>query len=450
MVTVELPHLHTVTVAIYVKVGSRFESREDNGLSHFVEHMLYRGTERHPTSYELNFAFESLGSSLCAETGRDYSLYQVAIEASQLAASLELFGELFIKPRFSDIELERRLILEEINEDYDEKGVELNSADIARGLVFGDHPLGQRIIGSRENVERFSREDVCRHFEEYYCAHNIIVAVAGPVRHEEVAALAAVHLEGIRPGEGAVAASPTFAQRKPQFEYVPDRGAQSSIEVVWRAMSEQEASYVPCIALLRALDDGMSTRLHYRLCDQLGLAYNLNAALEPMHDVTLLEVVGSTANAKVPELARRLFALMDEFRREPVSTAELEKIKRRYRYDLACTIDDPGAMVGWFGGTALYYDPTSLDERAQLMDAVTADDLMAAANEVLRPREDDHRRRRRAQPGAAGRGAGGRRRGHRHLKRGAGQARRPQSTRVASSARAERSPFTKLMWPAIG
>ena len=154
--TVTLPHLHTAVCALFVKVGARFEIADDNGLSHFTEHMLFRGTERFPTSLALNTAVESLGSTLHAETGRDYTLFQLALEPEFLAPGIDLLGELLARPRFSDIELERELILEEINEDYDENGVEINADDIARGLVFEDHALGQRIIGPRKNVKRFT------------------------------------------------------------------------------------------------------------------------------------------------------------------------------------------------------------------------------------------------------------------------------------------------------
>src|SRR6185503_6814245 len=116
--TVALPHLHTAVCALFIKVGSRFETPADNGLSHFVEHMLFRGTERYPTSLALNTAVERLGSTLHAETGRDYTLFQLALEPEYVPAAIELLGELLGRPRFADIELERELVLEELNEDY--------------------------------------------------------------------------------------------------------------------------------------------------------------------------------------------------------------------------------------------------------------------------------------------------------------------------------------------
>jgi predicted Zn-dependent peptidase len=368
---------------LYVKVGSRLERPEDNGLSHFVEHMLFRGTEAHPTSYDINFAFESLGGTLYAETGRDYSLFQVTLVPALVEGGLELFGELFTRPRFADLELERQLILEELNEDYDERGAEINSADLARGLLFADHPLAQRIIGPPENVERFTEADVRRHFARYYCAANSILVAAGPVAHAALALAAERHLGGLSRGAEAAAEPARFEQAGARFLHVPDSGAQSSVEVLWRGVPELDPDAMAQVALVRALDDGMSTRLHYRLCDQLGLAYSLQAGLEPLHDVTVLEVTGATANAKVPELVSRLLELVDELRKTGIAEAELAKVKLRFRYDLLSSIDDANAMAGWFGGTALYYPPTSLEERAARMDAVTVDDVRRAASRVL-------------------------------------------------------------------
>ena len=215
VVTVAMPHLHTATMVAYVKVGARFETVATSGLSHFVEHMLFRGTERHPTSLALNTAIETLGSTLHAETGRDYSLYQMSLEPALIDEGLELFGEVLGKPRFGDIELERSLILEEMNEDYDEEDVEINVDEIARELMFGDHPLGLRIIGTRDNVERFSEADVRSHHAAYYGARNLLLCCAGPVEHEVVAAACTRHLAGLVPGRRPNVSQPDSCRRRP-------------------------------------------------------------------------------------------------------------------------------------------------------------------------------------------------------------------------------------------
>jgi predicted Zn-dependent peptidase len=384
--TVALPHLHTAVCALFVKVGARFETVEDNGLSHFVEHMLFRGTERYPTSLALNTAVEELGSTLHAETGRDYSLFQLALEPAHVPAAIDLLGELLGRPRFDDIELERELILEEINEDYDEQGVEINADDIARGLAFDDHPLGQRIIGPRKNVQRFALADVRRHFGAFYGARNANLAIAGPVEHDALVERAARALAVLPEGTRASAPAAPPPADGPLLHHVRDAGSQTSLAVLFRAIPELDPAYVALVALLRVLDDGMSTRLHYTLADQKGLAYSIHAAIEPLADAALFEITGATANTKVPSLVRELLALLDGLRRGQVTDDELAKARVRYRYETLATLDDAAAMAGWFGGTALYYKPPALSERLAQMSRVGVDDVVRVAEDVLAPK----------------------------------------------------------------
>ncbi|MEZ4400243.1 MAG: pitrilysin family protein [Kofleriaceae bacterium] len=382
--TVALPHLHTVTVAAFIKVGSRFEAPADSGLSHFVEHMLFRGTERYPTSLALNTAIESLGSTLHAETGRDYTLLTMGFLPEQVPAGLAVLGELLGRPRFGDIELERALVLEEMSEDYDEDDVEINVDDIARGLAFGEHPLGQRIIGPRANVERFADADVRRHFASFYGAANTILCVAGPVEHAAIVDAAAC-LGQLPTGTLAVPAPAPSIPGGARWRHVRDSGSQTTLSILFRGVPEIDPAYPAFVALLRALDDGMSTRLHYQLADQQGLAYSVGAAIEPLADAALFEITSATANSKLPKLVGEILGLVGGLRERPISDDEMAKIRTRYRYETIASLDDPSAMAGWFGGTALYYPPPALADRLAAIDRVTADDLIETARRVISP-----------------------------------------------------------------
>lgn len=381
--TVAMPHLHTATMAVFVKVGARFEAPEDNGLSHFTEHMLFRGTERHPTSLALNTAIERLGSTLHAETGRDYTLFQMSFAPDLIGEGMALYGELLGRPRFTDIELERALVLEEINEDYSEDDVEINADDIARGLMFESHPLGQRIIGPRSNVQRFSDRDVRRHFARFYGAANTILCVAGPVDHAAVVTAAERELAFLPRGDAADAEPARPMTGGPRLKHVRDSGSQTSLTVLLRGVPEVDPDYMAFVALLRALDDGMSTRLHYQLADQRGLAYSISAGIEPLHDAAVLDVVGATANAKVTDLVRELLRILGSLRDDAISTEELAKIHARYRYEMLASLDDASAMTAWFGGTALYYAPPTLGDRLLQMESVTVDDIRRVACRVI-------------------------------------------------------------------
>jgi predicted Zn-dependent peptidase len=129
----------------------------------------------------------------------------------------------------------------------------------------------------------------------------------------------------------------------------------------------------------------MSTRLHYTLADQKGLAYSIHAAIEPLADAALFEVAGATANAKVPALVKELLGLLAGLRKGKVTADELAKARVRYRYETLASIDDAAAMVGWFGGTSLYYPPPRLSERLAQMQRVGVDDVVVVADQVLAP-----------------------------------------------------------------
>lgn len=385
VVTVELPHLHTAALVFYARVGSRYESPEDNGLSHFLEHMLFRGTQRYQSSYALNYAIEELGGTLYAETGRDYSLYQISLDPELVPRGIALFGEIMGAPAFSQIELERQIILEEINEDLDEEGKDINLDDLARRVVFPGHALGQKITGPIDNVKRFSEDDVRRHFARFYGARNLLFCVSGPVDEDPVLGAAREAFARMPQGTLAQAEPPADFHAGPVFEYVGVPGSQTAVQLLFRALPESHPDYVALQALSRIMDDGMSTRLHYTLCDQKGLAYYVNGSIEPFHDAALFEIDGASAHAKFGPLMTEILALCDVFRREAVSDAELTKAKRRYRYDLATAFDDVDAMAGWYGGTELFYPAPQYDDKVARMEAVTAKDVLRAAEAVFQP-----------------------------------------------------------------
>jgi predicted Zn-dependent peptidase len=155
--------------------------------------------------------------------------------------------------------------------------------------------------------------------------------------------------------------------------------------MLFRGVPELDGGYPAFVGLLRALDDGMSTRLHYQLADQRGLAYSVGAGIEPLADAALFEVTSATANAKLPTLVAEILRLVGGLRDERIDEDELAKIRTRYRYETLASLDDPSAMTGWFGGTALYYPPPPLRDRLDAMAKVTSEDIVETARRVLTP-----------------------------------------------------------------
>jgi len=384
-VTVELPHLHSVSIVMYARVGSRYEAPSDNGLSHFLEHMLFRGTARLPDAYALNYAIEALGGTLYAETGRDYSLYQIAVHPETLIDGLGLFGEIFAAPAFADVDVERRIVLEEMLEDHDEDGQLINIDDIARLAVWPDHPLGYRITGPTENVERFSAADVRRHFASHYGARNMVLAIAGPVEHAALKPHVERAMGPLASGQPFHVTPPGDGQTAPRVVSVRREGSQTDVQLLFRAFAETDEDFPALIALGRIVDDGMSTRLHRRVVDELGLAYYVSASLEAFVDAGLYEIDGNCAHESAPQLIAEALGVLAKLRAEPPRLEELEKAQRRYRWDLEASFDDPDAMAGWWGGTELFFGPRTLEDKVARVKAVTPERVQKVAERLLRP-----------------------------------------------------------------
>jgi len=386
VVTIETPHLHTASVGLYVRTGSRYETAENNGLSHFVEHMLFRGSAGYPSSFALNSAFEDRCGMLSGETGRDYSLYQVQPKPGDLQTVLQIFGDLFSAPLFVDIDLERAIVLEEILEDFDERGQRTNIDDVGRGHAWPGHPLGFSITGPEKNIRRFTRRDVEAHFRRYHGARNLALSVAGPVDSADVMTAAASAFAKLPSGE---LRSPRPAPRTfpgPSLHCVRTDSAQVEVQILFRAIPDHHPQFPSFVAFLRLLDDGMSTPLHYRVCDRKGLAYHVNAGLDPLADTSLVEISAACASEKLPELVSEIFSVVRELRDEPIAATAIEKAKRRYARDLEAGFDDVDGLCYWFGDSLLFGRPLrSPSERYSRMAEVDEAQIQGIARQVFVP-----------------------------------------------------------------
>jgi predicted Zn-dependent peptidase len=385
VVAVETPHLHSATVCLYVRAGSRYEEKQTNGLSHFLEHMLFRGSARYPSSFALNRAIEELGGTLYAETGRDYSLYQIALHPRYIQSGMEILGDLFGAPEFRDIELERKIIVEEILEDLDDRGRNVNVDDQSRLLAWGDHPLGYPITGPLRNVKRFSVADVRAHFRRFYGAANMVLTVAGPVAPRTVYRQSRAAFARVPRGTRRKPPVPRAAGPGPCFRAVHNESAQTQVHVLFHALPETDPAYHALRALVRVLDDGMSTRLHYQICDQKGLAYSVAGTLHSYHDAALLEIDAACAHAKLPALVGEALGMLGKFRDELVNEDELDKAKRRFVADIEACYDDLDGLSSWFGGTELFARADTQENRARALARVRPSDIQAVARRVLRP-----------------------------------------------------------------
>jgi len=387
VVTVRLPHLHSCALAFYLRAGPRFETPAENGLSHLVEHMLFRGTARHRSARALGAAVDGLGAALDGATDRSLGVLHLSLPPERLPAGMELLSEIVQQPRFADLEAERALVLQEMGEDYDERGVETNAEDLACEAQFGDHPLGQRILGQRANIERFTLAEVRRHHAGFYTARNAVVCAAGPVAHRAVAAAAARHFRAMRPGFEVGAAPVAPVSGGPRLRHAPSSGSLVSLALTLRGIPRCDPrAWAAFEVLLRVLDGGgMSGRVYERLCIRDGLAYSVDAEILDHLGATLLQFTSEVAPANLTRVVADTLDVLSALARRPVPEPELFRVREGYRSSLLAQLDDAAAMAEWFGTAALFHQPASPSARLALVSRVSPRDVMLAARQVAQP-----------------------------------------------------------------
>ena len=376
--------LHRTHVGLFVDVGSRHETRETNGISHFVEHMMYRGTARHPTAHLQNLAFERLGGTLNAATHADHTYVGITVPARNLDDVLQLLGEVLVAPAFGDIELEKRIVREEILEDLDEDGRQIDPDNVTRATAFGDHPLGFTITGGLQTLESFDERALRTHLQKFYGARNSLLAVGGACDAAEVAALAKKHLAALPSGKPRPPKKFASDQKGMRRKHVASPGSQTDLRISFVTPGEHDPMAYAIELLLRVLDDGMSTRLYHRLCDDGGLVYDTHASWEPYSDCGIFDVTAEVQHEKLPDVVATILDTLRELAEHGPHGHELDKARTRHRWAMEASLDGAEDLVALLGGAAFFRRPMDLDVQAAKFDRLGPDDVARAARLVFR------------------------------------------------------------------
>jgi predicted Zn-dependent peptidase len=380
----DMPAAHRVALVAQLRIGSRYETAADNGLSHLLEHMLYRGIPGHPTAHEQALAFESLGGTLVAGTGSESGSLSIAFPPSSFEETLDLFARVYREPLLLGLDIEKGIIREEILERLDEGGELVDDYDLLRATAFDGHPLGFPITGTVKHVEGFDVARVRRHHDERYVGCSTVIAVAGPIDVQAAARLLETHFGALPPGTPPETTTPD-AQRRRRTRFVKSSSSQTAIRVGFRGTGLRDADEPSSEVLLRVLDDGNSTRLYTRLCDERGLAYDVSAGYEASDDVGLLDIGSNTAHDQVETVLGEILGVVRSLRDEGPSDAELTKAKARHRWGLEEMLDDPGEAADFLADCTLRGYARTFAERRDQVDGVSAASVQRAARSLFLP-----------------------------------------------------------------
>ncbi|MFM2151856.1 MAG: hypothetical protein RL199_291, partial [Pseudomonadota bacterium] len=352
--------------------------------SHFLEHIFFRGCRRFPEGRRLNMRVEDAGGSLNGVTARDHGYYFTPLHPSRLEVGLETLGAMLAEPLYKEVDLEREVILEEMLDEVDEEGRDIDVDNVSKRAVFGDHPLALKIAGTTDSVRAMTRELLETHHQRYYVARNLVLVVAGPVVRADVVSMADRHFGAFRPGERVVEVPPAPWPVGPRLVEVRHDETQTELRFSFPAPPESDPDFPALMVLRRILDDGLSTRLQVNVVERKGLAYSIQAGFDTFVDAGTLEVDVACAHAKVPAAAEEVLRTLAELANALVDEDELTRAKVRYRIGFDFMQDSPSDLAGWYGGTELFRPAESFEARIAQVEAVTAEDVQRAARGMLR------------------------------------------------------------------
>jgi len=384
VISQKMPAVRSVSVCFLVGTGSRYETDEIAGTSHFIEHLMFRGTQKRPKARDISEAIEGLGGILNGGTDREATVYWCKVAQAHFPLSMDLLADILLHSKFEieDMEKERQVIIEEINISYDSPSQRVSQ--LIDDLLWPGHPLGRDIAGNKQSVANITRNNLIDYMKLCYLPNNTVISVAGDIVHKEVVD-AANQCLGDWLSENNPADFMAYQQQPNPRLHVEKR----DIEQVHMCLALPGLSiFHPkrfTLDLLNVvLGEGMSSRLFCEVRDRLGLAYSINSFVEHLSDTGAVVIYAGVEPKNLRLAARVILEQLYLLKEEMVSEQELVKAREMAKGRLLLRLEDSRSVAGWFGGQEVLTNRImDVDQVVPIIDAITADEIKKLAQELF-------------------------------------------------------------------
>jgi predicted Zn-dependent peptidase len=376
----------TVTVLVLVETGSKYETKEKNGISHFLEHMCFKGTTKRPSAMHITRELDGLGAEYNAFTGHEYTGYYAKVAAKHLPHALDVVADLYVDPllNIEDIEREKGVIADEINMRADRLPTRVS--ELFMETLYGDQPAGWPIAGPKETIHTFTRENFVAYRSAQYVPQATTVVIAGsfdPVRAEK---LVREKFAQVTEGKKGVKKKTVDRQSDPKAVVSFKESDQTHLVVGVRTFDLFHKSRATLNVLASVLGGGMSSRLFHRLREEMGVGYYVQAGNDTFTDHGFLAASTGVDNSRVNEVIR---AILEEFARmktELVSDEELNRVKEYIAGRMVLGLESSDELAEYYGfQEALRRETKTPEEILKEIRAVTPADLRALARKIFVP-----------------------------------------------------------------
>lgn len=353
-----LPSLARAHIFVQLRGGPVHEDDSTWGMSHFVEHMVFRGTDRHADVRALSLAADAFGGDVAAATYRDRVTYDTRCDPDRLEDAFELLASMIARPRFGALAVERAIVEEEIADLFDDDGEDIDAENALFSRMFAGHVLARSIEGTPEQLERFDRAAVRAFHRRMYVGGNVVVSVSGPVDRRRVLSWAQRAFGRVSPGQAPGWGTPPPARvSRTNVHVIRTDAPQTSVRLCVELPGFKHPDAPAALVLARLLDDGPASRLQARLVDRDALAYSVWAMADLYEERGVLELGGSVRHERVGELVAGLARELSAVALRAPAAAELQSVALRYGRDVRDTLDDPALLAESVGRGVLFADP---------------------------------------------------------------------------------------------
>ena len=385
LVTESMPHTRSVALSFFIGTGSRYETLKQSGISHFIEHMCFKGTKKRPTSTDVCTVIESVGGMLNAGTDKEITVYWCKVARLHFESALDVLADILTNSVFdpAEIEKERQVIIEEINMAIDSPQGRVSM--LLDEIMWPGHPLGRDIAGTRKSVSGIDREMMLDYLKARYRPDNVVLAIAGDIEHKETVktvSAAVAKWKGSPTRSGYTPYHDTL-QKRVSIEKRDNEQTQLCMALPGISMTHPDRFKLDLLNVI--LGEGMTSRLFTEIRDKLGLAYSIASYAEHFLDTGALTI---SAGVDAKNLKVAIKAIMAEMKRlkKPVLSEELTKAKELYKGRILLRMEDSRAVAGWLGGQEILTGKIqTVDEVIKQVESVSAADLQQIAERVIQP-----------------------------------------------------------------
>jgi len=386
LLLIPLKESTNVTFLILVKAGSEYESINEAGISHFLEHMCFKGTEKRPSPNILSSELDALGASYNAFTGREYTGYYAKAAVEHTDKILDIVTDIYLNSLFNDqeIEKERGVILEEKN--YYEDTPSIKIEDLIFELLYPHQAAGRPIIGREEVIKKVNHKDFVRYFQKHYTNKKTLIVIAGNFQPTQIIAKIYALMKNIRKGEGGKKFKTSYKQKEPAVLIQPKNTDQNHLILAARTFNCFDKRRYILSVLSTILGSGMSSRLFQRIREEMGAAYYIHSFTDLSLDHGFLGIAGGLAVDKTEAALKVIKSELDKLTEKIVDSNELNKAKSYLKGKLALSVETSNDYAFYFGSQQLFYNRTfSLEEIYQKIDEVDQNSILQLAKHIFHP-----------------------------------------------------------------